>query len=67
MTAGWSVLTRNADDTKRPEFDATDPRAYEQERFRNLDRLLILANQYGFKTMVDIAFWAPHWASTASA
>lgn len=63
VTAGWSVLTRNADDAKRPEFDATDPRAYEQERFRNLDRLLVLANQYGFKTMVDIAFWAPHWAS----
>ena len=63
VTAGWSVLTRNADDTKRPEFDATDPRAYEQDRFRNLDRLLVLANQYGFKTMVDVAFWAPRWAS----
>ena len=64
VTAGWSVLTRNADDTKRPEFDATDPLAYEQERFRNLDRLIVLANQYGFRTMVDIAFWAPHWASS---
>ena len=64
VTAGWSVLTRNADDTKRPEFDASDPLAYEQERFKNLDRLLILANQYGFKTMVDVAFWAPHWASS---
>jgi hypothetical protein len=64
VTAGWSVLTRNADDTKRPQFDATDPLAYEQERFRNLDRLIILADQYGFKTMVDVAFWAPHWAST---
>jgi hypothetical protein len=64
VTAGWSVLTRGADETTRPDFDATDPRAYEQERWRNLDRLLILANQYGFKTMVDIAFWAPHWASS---
>jgi hypothetical protein len=63
VTAGWSVLTRDADSVKRPEFDATDPRAYEQERFRNLDRLLVLAQQYGFRTMVDVAFWAPHWAS----
>ena len=64
VTAGWSVLTRGADETRKPNFDATDPLAYEQERWRNLDRLLILAKQYGFKTMVDIAFWAPHWAST---
>jgi hypothetical protein len=64
VTAGWSVLTRDADDVKRPDFDATDPRAYEQERFRNLDRLLILAREYGFRTMVDIAFWAPRWASS---
>lgn len=64
VTAGWSVLTRNADDTERPHFDATDPGAYEQERWRNLDRLLILAKEYGFRTMVDIAFWAPHWASS---
>lgn len=64
VTAGWSVLTRGADEVRKPNFDAADPRAYEQERWRNLDRLLILARQYGFKTMVDIAFWAPHWAST---
>ena len=63
VTAGWSVLTRDADSEVRPTFDATDPAAYEQERWRNLDRLLVMARQYGFKTMIDIAFWAPAWAS----
>ncbi|HVL94583.1 MAG TPA: hypothetical protein VM266_01850 [Solirubrobacteraceae bacterium] len=63
VTAGWSVLTRDPDAKARPAFDATNPAAYEQERWRNLDRLVVLAREYGFKTMIDIAFWAPHWAS----
>jgi hypothetical protein len=64
VTAGWSVLTHDPDAESRPaDFDATDPAAYEQDRWRNLDRLLILAREYGFKTMIDIGFWAPKWAS----
>jgi hypothetical protein len=63
VTAGWSVLTRDPDGRLKPLFDAADPAAYEQERWRNLDRVLTLASEYGIKTMVDIAFWAPKWAS----
>ena len=64
VTAGWSVLTKDADARTKPaQFDSSDPRAYDQDRFRNLDRLLVLAREYGFKTMIDIAFWAPKWAS----
>ena len=63
VTAGWSVLTRDADSEVRPTFDATNPAAYEQERWRNLDRLILMASRQGFKTMIDIAFWAPAWAS----
>jgi hypothetical protein len=63
VTAGWSVLTRDPDSEKRPAFDASDPAAYEQDRWRNLDRIVALAPEYGLKTMIDIAFWAPHWAS----
>jgi hypothetical protein len=64
VTAGWSVLTRDPDSERRPEkFDATDPAAYEQDRWRALDRLLLLAREYGFQTMIDIGFWAPKWAS----
>ena len=63
VTAGWSVLTRAADSKTRPEFDAADPAAYEQERWRNLDRLVVLAREYGFDVMIDIAFWAPQWAT----
>jgi hypothetical protein len=64
VTAGWAELTREPDAERRPEFDATNPAAYEQERWRNLDRLLVLAREYGFRTMVDVAFFAPRWAST---
>ena len=63
VTAGWSVLTREPDAGTRPDFDATDPAAYEQERWRNLDRLVVLAGEYGFQIMIDIAFFAPRWAS----
>jgi len=63
ITAGWSVLTRDPDARTKPLFDATDPAAYEQERFRNLDRVLTLSREYGIKTMIDVAFWAPKWAS----
>ena len=66
VTAGWSVLTRDPDAKVRPLFDATDPSAYEQDRWRNLDRVLLLAKEYGLKAMVDIAFWAPKWASADS-
>jgi hypothetical protein len=64
ITAGWSVLTRDPDSRAKPLFDATDPAAYEQERWQNLDRVLLLAREYGVKTMVDVAFWAPKWASS---
>ena len=64
VTAGWSVLTRDPDVEVPPEsFDGADPAAYEQDRWRNLDRLLILAKEHGFQTMIDIGFWAPKWAS----
>ena len=63
VTAGWSVLTRDPDSETRPDFDATNPAAYEQERWRTLDRLVVLAGEYGFKTMIDIGFFAPRWAS----
>ena len=63
VTAGWSVLTRDPDGAVKPAFDATDPSAYEQERWRNLDRIVVLAREYGFRVMIDVAFWAPKWAS----
>ena len=64
LTAGWSVLTRDPDATTKPEFDATDPAAYEQDKWFNLDRAVRKAQAAGLKVMIDVAFWAPRWATT---
>jgi hypothetical protein len=65
VSANWSVVTRDADSETRPaNFDASDPAAYEQARWGDLDRLVRLASQAGLKVMVDVAFFAPRWAST---
>ncbi|CAA9475581.1 MAG: hypothetical protein AVDCRST_MAG30-437 [uncultured Solirubrobacteraceae bacterium] len=64
ISANWSVLTRDASSEQRPaDFDAADPAAYEQARWRELDRAVRLTNEYGLRAMIDIAFWAPRWAS----
>ena len=62
ITAGWSVLTRDADSKVRPQFDATDPAAYEQARWATLDRAVRLAHEQGLTVMIDVGFWAPLWA-----
>ena len=63
ITAGWSVLTRGADAKERPDFDATDPAAYEQARWAGVDRAVRLAAEQGLAVMVDVGFWAPLWAA----
>lgn len=68
VTAGWSVLAPDADSPSVPKgFDQTDPRAYEQARFAGLDRLVRMAKDQGLDVMIDIAFWAPRWATTSPA
>lgn len=66
LTAGWSVLTRDPDSSVKPEFDATDPAAYEQDKWFNLDRAVRKSLDAGLKVMIDVAFWAPRWATTDS-
>ncbi len=64
VTANWSVLTRDAGAAARPAgFDAADPAAYEQARWRELDQVVRLATEEGVGVMIDVAFWAPRWAS----
>jgi hypothetical protein len=67
LTAGWSVLTRDADAKERPAFDATDPAAYEQARWAGLDRAVRLAAEQGLSVLVDVGFWAPLWATEDTA
>jgi hypothetical protein len=64
LTASWSELTRDPNSTVRPAFDATNPGAYEQDKWKSLDQAVRLARDYGLKTMIDIGFWAPRWATT---
>jgi len=65
LTANWSVLTRDPDaDSKPADFHARDPGAYPQSRWLALDDAVRLAQRTGLKVMIDIGFWAPHWATT---
>lgn len=68
VTAGWSVLSREPEaKVAPPSFDQTDPAAYEQGRFTALDRVVRLASQRGLRVLMDIGFWAPHWATDEAA
>ncbi len=65
ITAGWSSLTRAADQPAKPAgFDARDPGSYEQSRWRALDRAIRAIRGGGLRALVDIGFWAPRWATT---
>lgn len=65
LTANWSVLTRDPDAEVKPaDFDARDPGAYPQARWLALDQAVRLAQKTGLEVMIDIGFWAPHWAAT---
>lgn len=65
LTAGWSVLAPNADSPTRPDFDAEDPNAYPDPWgfWKALDRAVVMANDAGLQVMIDVAFWAPLWAT----
>ena len=65
ITASWSSLTRDPGSDVKPEgFDGSDPGAYEQARWQGLDSAIRAIRGAGLKALVDIGFWAPHWATT---
>jgi hypothetical protein len=64
ITASWSSLTRAPESDVKPEgFDAADPAAYEQTRWAALDTAIRAIHAAGLDALVDIGFWAPHWAT----
>jgi hypothetical protein len=67
LTAGWSVIAPDADATARPAFDEADPGAYPAHAWDNLDRAVRDAAEHGLKIDIDIAFWAPLWATADTA
>jgi hypothetical protein len=63
LTATWSSLTRSPGSRHRPSFDAANPAAYEQDRWRRLDTAVRSARAAGLRVMIDVGFWAPRWAA----
>ena len=63
LTAGWSVLAPRPRAGRRPRFDPTDPAAYQESGWRRLDRAVRGARARGMAVIIDIAFWAPVWAT----
>ena len=64
VTAGWSVIAPKPDSATIPaNFDPADPAAYPHGNWMNLDRIVRLATAAGLKLDIDIAFWAPRWAT----
>ncbi len=67
LTAGWSVIAPQPNAAGAPDFDAADPAAYPAGNWGNLDRAVRMAVSAGVRPMIDIAFWAPRWATTEQA
>ncbi|MDQ4049029.1 MAG: glycoside hydrolase family 5 protein, partial [Actinomycetota bacterium] len=67
LTAGWSVLAPRPRAARPPSFDATDPEAYRAAGWARLDRAVRGARERGMAVVIDIAFWAPVWATSGDA
>lgn len=67
LTAGWSVIAPSPASSTVPDGDLTDPAAYPAENWANLDRAVRLTVEAGMRPMIDIAFWAPRWATSGQA
>lgn len=63
VTANWSFIAPGAGDAQRPAFDATDPAAYPPGAWDKLDRAVREARAASLEVTIDIAFWAPRWAT----
>lgn len=63
LTASWSDIAPLPDSATKPSFDASNPAAYPPGGWARLDRAVAMAGRYDFELMIDIAFWAPRWAT----
>ena len=63
VTANWSFVAPAPRSPRRPELDATDPGAYPPGAWDRLDRAVDEARDAGLEVAIDVAFWAPRWAT----
>ncbi len=66
LNAGWSSIAPDPDSLQRPDLVLSDPDAYPRANWRRLDRAVRAAHDAGLQVMIDIAFWAPRWATTGN-
>jgi hypothetical protein len=67
LSAHWDQLTRTPHSRRRPRFAAASPGGYEQWKWIALDRAVRAASDHGLQVMVDVAFFAPLWATSGDA
>lgn len=65
LTASWSDLAPEPQSRRMPggSFKPTDSTTYPQGRFRSLDTAVKAARNAGIDVQIDLAFWAPRWAT----
>ena len=66
LTASWSTIAPQPDSSTAPQFDPTNPDAYPPHAWDRLDRAVEDATADGLKVDIDIAFWAPLWATSGT-
>lgn len=66
LNAGWSSIAPDPDSLQRPDLALSDPDAYPRANWRRLDRAVRAAHDAGLEVMIDIAFWAPRWATSGN-
>ncbi len=66
LNAGWSSIAPDPDSLMRPDLVLSNPDAYPRANWRRLDRAVRAANDAGLQVMIDIAFWAPRWATSGN-
>ena len=66
LNAGWSSIAPDPDSLQRPDLLLSEPDAYPRANWRRLDRAVRAANAASLQVMIDIAFWAPRWATSGN-
>ncbi|HYI99013.1 MAG TPA: hypothetical protein VEX36_04950 [Thermoleophilaceae bacterium] len=63
LTAGWSALAPDMHSRRAPDFGARRSERYPREPWSRLDRAVKAVTTAGLEPQIDIAFFAPRWAT----